>query len=165
MRRIDSAIMLIAMLAFAFFGFDCQRWGVIEGCAIINHMTFNFVHANIFHLVCNAYCMMIMIWSGVGKWRWLLAVLIASLVSFIVPCHSLTVGFSGVLFVVVGMTLAHGKLTWNRCLPVIISLAVSILLAKNIAAGIHIMSCIVGFMVGLFIEGYNELKNDYERLR
>lgn len=164
MKRADSVILFVAMLLFAFFGFDCERWGLVSGCSILNHLTFNFVHANIFHLACNAYCMLLMMWSGGNKWRWIIALAAAVLVSFVVPCHNLTVGFSGVLFVIVGMTLAHGKLTFKRCLPVIISLGVSVLLAKNIAAGIHIMSCIVGFVAGLVIEGIKELREDSRKL-
>jgi len=164
MKRVDSVIFLVLMLTFAFFGFDCQRWGVVDGCPTLNHLTFNFVHANIFHLACNAYCMLLMMWSGVGMWRWLLAVIITTLISFIVSFYSITAGFSGVLFAVIGMSLAHGKLTWRRCLPVIVSLVISILLAKNLAAGIHIMSCIVGFVTGLLIECIEELKEDNKKL-
>lgn len=165
MKRSNSVILLLTMIAFTFFGFDCQRWWLVTGCSLLNHLTFNFVHANVFHLACNAYCMLLMLWSDNIKWWWWLTALAIVLgVSFILPCNTITAGFSGVLFAVIGMTLAEGKLTWKRCVPVIVSLAVSVLLARNLAAGIHIMSCIVGFVTMLVIKGYGELIEDSRRL-
>ena len=165
MKKSNSVIMFVAMLLFAFFGFDCERWGLVSDCGILNHLTFNFTHANIFHLACNAYCMLLMMWSANIKWWWWpMALTLVFMVSFVVPCHTVTVGFSGVLFAIIGMTLAIGKLTWKRCIPVLISLAVSVLLARNLAAGIHIMSCIIGCVAMLIVEGYKELRNDSRKL-
>ena len=152
------------MLLFAFFGFDCHRWGLVSGCRILNHLTYSFVHANIWHLACNAYCMLAIMWTTGYRWKWLTALVIAVAVSFLAPCHTLTAGFSGVLFALVGITLAHGRLTLRRCLPVAISLAVSVILARNIAAGIHIMTFIIGFVTESLVEAYKELKKDSDIL-
>lgn len=165
MRKSNSIVMLLAFIAFVFFRFDSEAWGLVSGCGLLNHLTFSFTHANIFHIACNAYCMLLMMWSANIKWWWWpFALVLVFMVSFAVPCHTVTVGFSGVQFAIIGMTLALGKLTWKRCLPVLVSLAVSVLLARNLAAGIHIMSCIVGFVAMLIVEGYKELRNDSRKL-
>ena len=157
--------MIITMVAFVFFRFDCEKWGLVTGCDWTNHLTFNFVHANIFHLACNAYCMLLMMWSqNVKWWWWVMAFVLTIIVSFIIPCSSITAGFSGVLFAIVGMSLSQGELTLKRCIPVLASLAISVLLAKNLAAAIHIMSCIVGFVTMLIVEGIIELRNDIKKM-
>ena len=116
------------------------------------HLTYNFAHANFFHLVINMVVFVKL--YDIVEWKvLLLGVLIAtviSLVSFLE--HGYTVGASGVLFAMLGFMYVVRKFTLKAYLInaawIVVGSAVG-LWAQNVNVWLHIACLTGGIVVGV----------------
>lgn len=89
------------------------EWGVTWHCPWWHHLAFHFAHGNIFHLAGNLLTVWLYCKSGkVGIPLWVEAFAIATLLSFLYPFTKPLLGFSGIVFVVLGVFLP--RLWHNR---------------------------------------------------
>ena len=133
---------------------------------LINHVLYPFSHANVWHLIANIMC----IWMVTCRMHIVTAYIVAVLCSFI-PSVSLfdclvngcvecskepTMGFSGVLFVTVGISWgkirAFRDMIWKNKLYLIIPAFL-----PHINFLIHIYCIIAGYMVGSLL--FSRLKS------
>jgi membrane associated rhomboid family serine protease len=103
-------VLCIALSIFATAtGTDVAQFGIYQGCAVWKCLTYHFFHANIFHCLCNVWCLLSLVFAyPVKGWQMAAAFIIASLYPFLPSLNSQlstlpTVGLSGVCFALLGM--------------------------------------------------------------
>jgi membrane associated rhomboid family serine protease len=110
-------VLCIALSIFATAtGIDVAQLGIYQGCAVWKCLTYHFFHANIFHCLCNVWCLLSLVFAyPVKGWQMAAAFIIASLYPFLPSLNSHlsplnsqlstlpTVGLSGVCFALMGM--------------------------------------------------------------
>lgn len=99
MNRYNNFIILFVVVIYIVF----PQTGYVWNGSVLGHFTYPFCHANVFHLVCNCFCLWLFR-QPLNYNAWL----IAMLCSFF-PCLATepTMGMSGALF-------AHIGITWAR---------------------------------------------------
>lgn len=117
-----------------------------------SHLTYNFAHANVFHLIINMVVFVKL--YDIVEWKiLLLGVLIATVISF-VPflAHGYTVGFSGVLFAMLGFMYVVRKFTLKSYLInaawIVVGSVVG-LWAQNVNVWLHIACLTAGIIAGV----------------
>jgi len=115
------------------------------------HITYNFAHANVFHLILNMIVFVKL--YDIVDWKVLfLGVLISTVVSF-VPflAHGYTVGFSGVLFAMLGFVYVYKKISWRSYLInaawIVVGSAIG-LCTQNVNVWLHIACLFSGIISG-----------------
>ena len=114
---------------------------------LINHFTWIFCHANVFHLFGNIVCLLML-----KKKLFLIPAFIISVVASFVPVWSIggsyaTMGFSGVLFAIIGIKygdVGRLKLCVKNCLPWIV---ISIFF-PHMNWCIHLYCLVIGYLYG-----------------
>jgi membrane associated rhomboid family serine protease len=82
------------------------EWGVAWHCPWWHHLTFHFVHGNIFHLLGNILVLWLYCKSGRLRTKdWLTAFIVATAFSFVIPTNTPLVGFSGILMYLYGILI------------------------------------------------------------
>lgn len=112
-----------------------------------NHLLFSFSHANIWHLLANIFCL----WMIPCRLHLMTSFLLAVLCSFL-PCFisEPTMGFSGVLFSIVGISWGRVgrfkdmllKNKWFLIIPIFI---------PHVNAFIHLYCLIAGWFAGRYL--------------
>lgn len=170
MKKTDLAIALIVGLLIGFGGYDTAL-GVFRGCALQNHLFFNFVHGNIFHLLVNLFCFFNLASSGRVSWRqWASGLVMASCCSFFCAWSKTLVGFSGVLFSVCGMQYA--LVDWDRVdtetkvytlVAFVLPFVIGLFFGQGAALLLH-MSCFAfGYGLMLLVHDCEDIKKDMGR--
>lgn len=166
MTKKDGIVLIVAAILMAVGGFRAE-WGVLLGCPWWHHLTFHFVHANIFHLLCNLFALFMFCRSG--RFRptdWLLGLAFATAFSFIIPTRTPLVGFSGVLMYCLGLNLPmvwrYKKARISMYLFIIISL-ISLFFNQATAIFLHTLCVAAGIIVTKAKETMNEIRNQRER--
>ena len=144
MKITKAVVSLILILTYFFlpkYGFYC--WEISP-----NNILYPFSHANIWHLAANIVCL----WMIPCELHLVVSFLLAVLCS-ILPCFvsEATMGFSGVLFAIVGISWGKAnrfkdmiwKNKWFLIVPVFI---------PHINAFIHIYCMISGYLVGRYVK-------------
>lgn len=122
------------------------KYGFVSpGGSLWEHLLYPVCHANIFHLLCNLLCL----WMLRCPLYLPLTIPIALICSFL-PCISTepTMGFSGVLFAIVGVSWGRSHKFLRMCkynLPIILIT----LLIPNVNALIHLYCMMAGYLAGL----------------
>ena len=117
--------------------------GILSGGVGV-HFVYPFCHANIFHLLANLVCF----WMIPCESHLLISYLCAVLCSFL-PCFCSepTMGFSGVLFAVVGISWGRCHrfvdMIWKNKLFLIIPLFL-----PNVNGLLHVYCLVVGYFIG-----------------
>lgn len=114
-----------AMMAAGNFRTEC---GVTFGCPWWHHLTFHFVHGNIFHFAINILVLWMYCQNVSPKVsQWLTAFTAATAASFIAPTQTPLVGFSGILMFMYGTLLpkiwSSKKVRLTTCAFIAISIA------------------------------------------
>lgn len=148
MSRSNSIVFLVLSGLFLYFGFG-REWGYVSG-DVWQHLTFHFAHANIFHWMCNAYCLYLILTRRNDEWWWwIVSYVLATLASFAIPAHNPVMGFSGVLCAFVGMTLSNvKKISWKNVAMAFLYLAIGTLFMRDLAVLLHFASMALGFGAG-----------------
>jgi membrane associated rhomboid family serine protease len=146
----------VAVMAIAVVGVDHNATGVSKGCSLTQRFVYHFVHANIFHALCNVWCLLsIAFLYPIKAWQLVVAFLIASFVPSFVLASTPTVGLSGWLFALMGlMTFAVGRrlffFSWVMGF-IAVTWALSLLpFFGGIGGGLHLYCYLAGMAVGFF---------------
>lgn len=136
-------LVLVIVLALSYFLLP-QEYGFTFHSGLINHFIYPFLHANIWHLAANVAC----IFMITSPLRLYVTIPIAILCSFL-PCFisEPTVGFSGVLFAIVGISwgVLHRfkDMVWKNKLILIIPVFL-----PHVNFMIHIYCLLAGYLYG-----------------
>lgn len=155
-----ALLLSLALLILAFF--DAPAACMLQpGCGITGHLCYHFFHANVFHALCNVWCLLALaFYYDIEDWELLLAFLIAATIplgmisSAFCILHSAfenpIVGFSGVCFALMG--IVYHKVARKRYyLSWIIPIVVLGFIIPGMAAMLHCYCFIVGIMVSLVL--------------
>ena len=136
-------VTIILVISYCFL----TQYGYYSGEISINNILYPFSHANIWHLLANVVCL----WMIPCELHLLTSFLLAVLCS-ILPCFlpEATVGFSGVLFAIVGISWGRvnrfrdmiWKNKWFLIIPFFI---------PHINAFIHVYCLLSGYLVGRYV--------------
>lgn len=134
-------IITFTLLVFYFYG---QKTGYTDSSGIESHLLYPLYHANIWHLACNIMCL----WMIKCPLNIIVTFVLAVLCSFI-PClvSEPTMGLSGVLFAVVGISWGRLRAFKRMCrynIPIIIIT----FFIPNVNALIHLYCLMAGYLFG-----------------
>ena len=143
-KVIVSVVLVVCYIFMPKFGFiDVHELGE---CWYV-HLLYPFSHANIWHLLANIVCL----WMIPCELHLLISFLLAVLCS-ILPCFisEMTMGFSGVLFAIVGISWGKvhrfkdmiWKNKWFLVIPIFL---------PHVNAFIHLYCMIFGYLCGRYI--------------
>lgn len=141
----ERLIITIILTLWFFFGAEI---GYTNNSEWHTHILYMLAHANIFHLLGNLLCL----WMIRGGLNLFSSVFIAFACSFL-PAFTLepTMGFSGVIFAIVGSKWgAYGQL-WNMCKKVLPFVLLTALI-PNVNAAIHIYCLFGGYFIQYIIK-------------
>ena len=126
------------------------------GCGITGRLCYHFFHANVFHAICNIWCLLALaFYYDIEDWELLLAFIIASTVpswglsplpSFLSPVKA--IGFSGVCFALMGIVfhkVARKKYYLSWIIPIV---AIGFII-PGMAAALHLYCFAVGIAVAI----------------
>jgi membrane associated rhomboid family serine protease len=166
MAKKDGITFIVATILMVAGGFRAE-WGVLLGCPWWHHLTFHFVHGNVFHLLCNLFALFMFCRSG--RFRptdWLLGLAFATAFSFIIPTRMPLVGFSGVLMYCLGLALPsvwrYRKARISMYLFLIIS-AASLFFNQWAAFFLHALCIAAGILTTKTKETIHDIKDQEER--
>lgn len=145
---------------------------LLFGCPAFLHqddawisLVHHFFHANIFHLAVNCFS----IWSLFRKGIYyttlplILAFIIGTLSWFCTSADA--VGFSNIIFALVGLRTPSLKHEWWRSSSVVVFLSVNalMLLLPQVSAMTHIFSFVLGCLIAGAVRVYKSLNRDFRR--
>lgn len=136
-------VTLILIVSYLFL----PQYGFNGGEAGLDNILYPLSHANIWHLMANIVCL----WMIPCELHLGTSFLIAVLCSFL-PCFTEepTLGFSGVLFAIVGMSWGRVRrfrdMVWRNKVFLVIPF-----LIPHINAFIHVYCMVVGYIVGRYV--------------
>ena len=141
--KIEIIAFGIACAVMLMLGIDAMLVGIYDGCRWHQHLTYQFFHANIFHLAVNLY----VVWLCVTRFKlsqrqMLMCFIISAMVPATLPMP--TIGASGIVYAMLGIinTMVAKKLRFAMWIAVYI--AISALFNCNWS--IHLCCYALGFM-------------------
>ena len=141
--KIEIVAFGIACAVMLMLGIDAMLVGIYVGCRWYQHLTYQFFHANIFHLAVKLYVM----WLCVTRFKlsqrqMLMCFIISAMVPATLPMP--TIGASGIVYAMLGIinTMVAKKLRFAMWIAVYI--AISALFNCNWS--IHLCCYALGFM-------------------
>lgn len=145
-----ALVLSLALLILAFFNAP-QQCVLQPGCGITARLCYHFFHANVFHAICNIWCLLaIAFYYDIEDWELLLAFIIAASV----PSWCLTlkaIGFSGICFALMGIVFY--KVARKRYyLSFIIPVVAAGFIIPGMAAGVHLYCFFIGITVSLVLQ-------------
>lgn len=160
MLRTKITIASILTLIY-FLGLPAQVYGVSSHSQWWAHFTYPLLHGNIVHLICNIYALWFCLNERTYPKQTLLPLLyiIAVVSSFLYTSDQPTIGFSGVIFAMIGINLVRVPTRVNIIYMVII-LAAGILIPQ-IAGVNHLISFAIGCAVAMLTGHVKRFKHDY----
>lgn len=125
----------------------------------------HFFHANIFHLAVNSLSLWTLFRKGVtyAIWPLVCAYIIGTISWFCTPAD--VVGFSNIIFALIGLRTPSLSSTWWKQSSVIVFLAITALMAflPQVSAITHIVSFALGCIVAGAYRIISSLSRDYSR--
>lgn len=144
----------------------CHLLGTPEwliSASLAENMFFHhFFHGNIFHLAANLLAGYYA-FKGMTAWRFICAYVIASL-SILCAIHP-TIGFSNIIYALIGLRSPHFRHPWWRHPGTIVFLSVTLIMVfvPNVAAVTHIVSFCGGVLISMISRKVQQVKNDCAR--
>lgn len=134
------------------------RYGFVYGGSLIEHLSYSLCHANIYHLLGNIVCL----WMVRTPLHIVATYAIAVLCSFL-PCLTTepTMGFSGVLFAIIGVSWGKVRRFGNMIIKVSPFILVTAFI-PHVNALIHIYCLLSGYLYGM--TGIADPLNDIDKL-
>jgi membrane associated rhomboid family serine protease len=147
-EKIIGLIVAALIVALSFVNVDYYHVGVYHDCSLLSRLVYPFFHVSIIHALCNAWCLLSILFLCNVSWRRLLvAYVVAAGVPGVVLAAEPTVGLSTVVFALLGMVSFQAK----RKLYFHSSMAVIILpgfLFAGINGWVHLYGYVAGLLVG-----------------
>lgn len=152
-QSLSLLIVLLMLLAYTCHPSPCEygltgNSGHIMGDALLNRLSYHFLHANVIHLFINSWSLLGICFYSSPKLRHiLLAFIVASLYPHY-QCHAPIVGMSGTIYALMGIMffLRHDKLF---ILGVFFVYSLIGFYAGNVAVGLHLFCFILGMFIGI----------------
>jgi membrane associated rhomboid family serine protease len=120
-----------------------------RGCDITARLCYHFFHANVFHAICNIWCLLALaFYYDIEDWELLLAFIIAATVPSVAMASQPIVGASGVCFALMGIVfhkVARKKYYLSWIIPIV---AIGFII-PGMAATLHLYCFAVGIAVAL----------------
>ena len=146
-HQTKTATLLLSLALFILSFFDAPQQCMLQpGCGITGRLCYHFFHANVFHAICNIWCLLALaFYYDIEDWELLLAFIIAATVpAFEAPA----IGFSGVCFALMG--IVYYKVARKRYyLSWIIPIVAVGFIVPGIAAMLHFYCFIIGITAAL----------------
>lgn len=157
-----TLVLSLALLILAFFNAP-QQCVLQPGCGITGHLCYHFFHANVFHAICNIWCLLALaFYYDIEDYELLLAYIIACtfptwnclIAVILLPAGFNVIGFSGVCFALMGIVFykVARKLYY---LAWVITVLVIGYYIPGMAAGIHFYCFFMGIFVSPFLLIYS----------
>lgn len=145
-----TLVLSLALLVMSFF--DAPSACMLQhGCSITGRLCYHFFHANFFHTLCNAWCLLALVfYYNADGLELLLSYAIATTVPSVALSTQPTVGASGICFALMGIVfykVARKRYYLAWIIPVI---AVGFFIPR-MAATVHLYCFLVGLIVGVSI--------------
>lgn len=160
-------IAFVAMAAAMAAGGFRLGWGVSLHSPWWTHLAFHFAHGNIFHLAGNLLAVWLYCKSGkVGIPLWVEAFAIATVLSFLYPFTKPLLGFSGIVFVVLGVFLSrlwHNRSVRLSMLTLAVLSALSLLFHQLPAVVFHALCLAAGIALAKAKELTHEIRKEEKR--
>lgn len=164
--KTNYIILYVLLIACALFGFD-TKWGVHLGSPWWTHLAFHFAHGNIFHLAGNLLAVWLYCKSGkVDILLWVEAFAVATLLSFLYPFTKPLLGFSGIVFVVLGVFLPrlwHNRSVRLSMLTLAVLSALSLFFHQLPAVVFHALCLAAGIALTKAKELNHEIRKEEKR--
>jgi len=162
----DKILFVALAVAFCIGGFRIG-WGVHLHSPWWTHLAFHFAHGNIFHLAGNLLAVWLYCKSGkVGIPLWVEAFAIATLLSFLYPFTKPLLGFSGIVFVVLGVFLPrlwHNRSVRLSMLTLAVLSALSLFFHQLPAVVFHALCLAAGIALTKAKELTHEIRKEEKR--
>ena len=163
MEGSNLKIVLIGVLWATFLMFGCPQF--LHSNAWYLPLVYHIYHANIFHLAVNSLSLWVIFRKGAAYniTPLLIAYAIASASWFCTSAD--VVGFSNIIFALIGLRTPSFSSSWWRHPQVIIFLVVTAVMAlfPQVSAVTHIVSFILGCIVAATQRVIKTISNDYRR--
>ena len=150
MSKSLSLLLTVLILIISLHHFeDWSTVGIYTGCGLGSRMLYPFYHANPFHALLNAWCLLSVIFIyDISLLRFILAYIIAVTIPSFFLSDTPTVGMSGLVFALFGsISFEVGRKLYYQ-LWMLVYLAVGFL-SPNTNALVHLYCYAVGFAVAL----------------
>lgn len=149
-HQTKTATLVLSLLVFMLAFFDAPSACMLQpGCGITGRLCYHFFHANVFHAICNIWCLLALaFYYDIEDWELLLAFLIAATVPSVAMSSQPIVGASGVCFALMGIVfhkVARKKYYLSWIVPIV---AVGFII-PGMAAALHLYCFAVGIAVAL----------------
>lgn len=152
-------IYILIALCTLIGGFNVQ-YGYSPNSSVLSHFYYQFIHASIFHLIGNAYCVYMFYKLNIRSYWWIIGYIVSVIASFIVSHPNLcTVGFSGCIYAVLG--LYYNKIN-SRGGMILISLLLFIPI-NAINMPLHILCFHSVFFIGQLYSYFKVIRKDVRR--
>lgn len=151
-HQTKTAALVLSLALLILSVFDAPAACILHpGCGITARLGYHFFHANVFHAICNIWCLLaIAFYYDIEDWELLLAFLIAASV----PSWCLTlkaIGFSGICFALMGIVfykVARKRYYLSWIIPVV----AAGFIIPGMAAGVHLYCFFIGITVSLVLQ-------------
>ena len=158
-HQTKTAALVLSLALLILSVFDAPAACILRpGCGITARLCYHFFHANVFHAICNIWCLLaIAFYYDIEDWELLLAFIIAATVPswcLTLNTYDLTlkaIGFSGICFALMGIVfhkVARKKYYLSWIIPMV---AVGFII-PGVAATLHLYSFAVGITVSLVLQ-------------
>ena len=142
-------------------------WGVCSDSPWWTHLAFHFAHGNIFHFAGNLLAVWLYCKSGkVGIPLWVEAFATATLLSFLYPFTKPLLGFSGIVFVVLGVFLPrlwHNRSVRLSMLTLAVLSALSLFFHQLPAVVFHALCLAAGIAITKAKDLTHEIRKEEKR--
>ena len=158
-HQTKTAALVLSLALLILSVFDAPAACILHpGCSITARLGYHFFHANVFHAICNIWCLLaIAFYYDIEDWELLLAFIIAASVPswcLTLNTYDLTlkaIGFSGICFALMGIVFY--KVARKRYyLAWIIPMVAVGFLIPGMAATIHLYCFTLGITVSLVLQ-------------
>lgn len=119
------------------------------------HLVYPFFHANIFHLLANLYALSFL---NINLLRIMTAFFLSVSTSFLAVCQLPTMGFSAVIFVLLGMqtNIFRSKFSFDKCF--FLAYMIIGLVLPNINGLLHLLCFMEGAVIQFAVKTYADLR-------
>lgn len=129
---------------------DPIRYGICEGCSVAARFAYPFLHANVFHFIVNAWCLLSIVFTYDMS---ILMLLLSYIVSVSAPAGLLciatpTVGASAMIYFLLGSLSMRVKRKWYWQAWWAFFIAIGFFMS-SVAASLHLWCYAVGVIVSL----------------
>lgn len=156
-NQTKTATLVLSLTLFILSFFNAPSACILQqGCGITGHLCYHFFHANVFHAICNIWCLLALaFYYDIEDWELLLAFLIASTIpvdcEFCIMHYAFdkpTIGLSGVCFALMGIVyykVARKRYYLSWIIPIV---AVGFII-PGMAAGVHLYCFAIGIIASV----------------